>query len=80
MQILLHKDGQPIGNLHGAGGVITNGYMSLATIGLGTHVNASLLFGAYAGNCVCEALQSEAAELERILGSSVDQITLSLAE
>ena len=56
MEVLLHQDGAPIENLYGAGGVLSNGYIILATVGLGTHVNASLLSGAYAGNCVREAL------------------------
>lgn len=40
--------------------VVSNGYITLATVGLGTHVNASLLSGAYAGNCVRESLLEEA--------------------
>ena len=52
MQILLHKGGEPIGNLYGAGGVVSNAFITMAAIGLGTHVNASLLSGAYAGDCV----------------------------
>lgn len=59
MNILLKKDGDKIENLYGTGGVVSNGYITLATVGLGTHVNASLLSGAYAGNCVRESLLEE---------------------
>lgn len=40
--------------------VVSNGYITLATVGLGTQVNASLLSGAYVGNCVRESLLEEA--------------------
>ncbi|MGN1390166.1 MAG: hypothetical protein ACI4WR_11005 [Bulleidia sp.] len=52
MQILLHKDGEPIENLYGAGGVVSSSFITLADIRLGTHVNAPLLSGAYSGDCV----------------------------
>ncbi len=59
MQVLMTQGGEPIENLYGAGGVLSNGYITLATIGFGTHVNASLLSGVYAGSCVRDALAAE---------------------